>query len=278
MKTFDSKVAQQNALDKLNKTLTPIRDALMFTLRNMDTPAGQDLYYDLPDNVFRFTPKMIKRCEGMGFDMESIKVLVEQRQAIKNTPVVKPVSKAAKKRIQDKAAQTSPVGLAIIKNVSLYFSEQRDDMIADYIERVCKVFTNMVTVYGSSFKGIYNSHNATLYKMMIRPNIKKCLIQGDIIDTVALNKNAARYADDIILAAAYKIAAKIGELDTMKFSRLGNYEFTVTGTHRGWPVMIKQNMILNFSKHCTPFNQYPAHITVDGVFMSEADYSKFMKK
>lgn len=127
--------------------------------------------------------------------------------------------------------------------------------------------------HGATLAGIFNSRDIFAYR-----SIAHCLNQmpdGKTAIEVCPRKCAAAayaYAEASALELAQKVIAKVEELTDVEVVRLEGYTFTINGKRNGQQVAIIQNMILNCSSRGILFNQFPAHIYINGKRISENKY------
>lgn len=89
-----------------------------------------------------------------------------------------------------------------------------------------------------------------------------------------LEKQSGIYAEQTVAAFVAKLTAKLGALTDVEVKRADGATFMITGKLGDRLVTVKQQQVLKFSTHGTPFHQWPARIYVDGKFTPEAAFKK----
>jgi hypothetical protein len=139
-----------------------------------------------------------------------------------------------------------------------------------YADHVTKLYNRIVEDLGQDLSRVGDSTWAKTYSETLRP----LLGAGRKLDPARVAAKANEYAEDVAEMMQGKIMSKAGQLDNPEVKALDGGRFHLAGEIGGKPVRIEQNIILNWSKYGTPFNQFPARITVDGKAMSEAEFKK----
>lgn len=89
-----------------------------------------------------------------------------------------------------------------------------------------------------------------------------------------LEKQSHAYAKATVEAFVAKLTAKLGALTDVEVKRADGATFLITGKLGDRLVSVKQQQVLKFSTHGTPFHQWPARIYVEGKFTPEAEFKK----
>lgn len=173
----------------------------------------------------------------------------------------------------------------IEKDLKAAFDEYKPELIEHYKKTVRASFGRVVQFFGDNVEGAANSGHPVAYEWrnLVRMSCKSEKIEGApllhsrryMIDEPLLEKNAQDYADMMLDKWRIKVERKVGELvGDVELDRLPYYEFRITGMANGRKVVIRQSMIVNFSKHGIPFNQFPALIYIDGKKVSSEEFEK----
>lgn len=157
------------------------------------------------------------------------------------------------------------------------FAAVRPELADRYARQVRGSFEVMVAQHGSDLRGIQNSWTlAKTYRKLVAPVLAPRHRIGDVcaIDDAKLTKAANEYADAALAQWQAKIEEKMGDLEAVVVGHFGGCRYRISGNRAGKRVSIEQDMIINVSAQGTLFNQFPAHIYVDGRFTSAANYKK----
>ena len=94
-----------------------------------------------------------------------------------------------------------------------------------------------------------------------------------------IERSAEAYSQRIAKTWVAKFEAKIGACENPVLDYYNtNGTFLIKAEWAGKPVRLEQNIILKFSNHGRPFNQWPSRIYVDGQFTPEAKFKKMQKE
>lgn len=155
---------------------------------------------------------------------------------------------------------------------------RRNDLETRYAIHVRCTFASLVRQFGETFRGVYNSNNASTFSSLVKPNLSMGVTNrpGEVLalDEARISMNAAAYATFIIKIWEAKIVQKMGELESAEARFVSDWSFLIKGKAAGHSVIIEQKMIVNFSAKGTPFNQFPARIYADGKPISAAAWKK----
>ena len=169
-------------------------------------------------------------------------------------------------------------------NLDTALRELRPSIAADYAAQIRRQFARMVEHFGdASLRGINNAYVwAPLWRETVRPATAATVSSDRRSVSYAINEEklaviAADYAEEATLAWRDKIAAKMGELDRVSIERLGSATFRITGWRGGCVIELVQSMIVNVSSKGKVFNQFPAHMRVDGGAKSWAAYQRMFQ-
>jgi hypothetical protein len=117
--------------------------------------------------------------------------------------------------------------MSMIEELKEAIQPYRPAIVEEYKKLVNRIFTDMVNDLGPELKNVYNDWNwAISFREQISPNLVRSKStnfheqrkEPKVIDTVALDKNAEKYADDALSAWFHKIIAKVGDLSNVRFS------------------------------------------------------------
>ncbi len=157
----------------------------------------------------------------------------------------------------------------------------KNELVAEFkdqiINSVTRQFAHLHSIFGDTFRGVYNSKYYSVWSSTIRPCTKT--LGNRMHDTILLceeklnefaQDQAELFADELIA----KVNAKAGELTEGAVKRLSGANFRITGMKGDKKVMIEQNQIINVSVKGKLFNQFPARIYVEGKFVSAAAFKK----
>ena len=160
------------------------------------------------------------------------------------------------------------------------FDAHRPTLEAQADRRIRAVFARAVERHGPQLRGITADWDlAHVYDNTLR-FVLSCSDSSSrdwayTLDEAKLAAWVACWAEAQLDGAAVKLDAKIGDLTEINVVRGDGCWFVVTGTHpNGSKVTVKQDQILNVSSRGTLFNQWPAHIYVNGHKVSEAAYKR----
>jgi hypothetical protein len=180
------------------------------------------------------------------------------------------------------------LNMGMIEELKEAIQPYRPAIVEEYKRLVNRIFADMVRDLGPELKNVYNDWNwAISFQQQISPNLVRSKStsfheqrkEPKVIDTVSLDKNAEKYADDALSAWFQKIISKVGDLSNIKFSYSPRgFSFTMYGKRGTDDIRIEQNMIVNQSKKHLLFNQFPSRIYVNGKFLSELNYKKMFVK
>ena len=94
-----------------------------------------------------------------------------------------------------------------------------------------------------------------------------------------IERSAEAYSQRIAKTWVAKFEAKIGACVSPVLSYYNaNGTFLIEAEWNGKPVQLTQDIILKFSNHGRPFNQWPSRIYVDGQFTPEAKFKKMQRE
>ncbi|KKN72364.1 hypothetical protein LCGC14_0411910 [marine sediment metagenome] len=167
------------------------------------------------------------------------------------------------------------------------------ELAKDYKSFVGRVLKQMREDLGPGLKGIYSSGKWARTYQGIRPNVVKRTPSGGpvhamlsseydrlpvVIDAAKLARNAKAYGERISLEWYNKMLAKLGSLNGVQVTlNLGRGDIRVRGRRGSDVVTIDQQRIINVSSRGTLFHQFPSRIYVNGKFLSEVSYKKYLQ-
>ena len=94
-----------------------------------------------------------------------------------------------------------------------------------------------------------------------------------------IERSAEAYSQKIAKTWVAKFEAKIGACENPVLAYYNdNGTFLINAEWDGKPVQLNQSIILKFSNHGRPFNQWPSRIYVAGDFVSEAKFKKMQRE
>lgn len=265
IQSFPSKAAQKDALYQLTKVLRTIRDqhhnlflARDRVERSYDKDA-LDVYYGFPDSIGSLKPSHIAKADKFypQFTKE-LHLLMTERDTIKATPVVKPVSKVAAKReaveqiIRDRGSNDS------LKTELLKIAPRLEANFKSWV----------IDVYS-------RTPDARYIARFVRHTPSRVLPRETMLDVEALARYAKQYGIDTATVWYGKMAAKLGA--ATKVSVVQNQlssDVTIIGEIEGHNVTIKQQIVFKVSSRGNRFHQFPALIYVDGFLTTEAEFAE----
>jgi hypothetical protein len=163
-------------------------------------------------------------------------------------------------------------------NIEEAYQQALEVIAAKYEDRVRRIFEEIKYQFGPTLKGIYNSTWGRGYKELIVPNIDTVNVGIDareaikVINEDKLCRNGLREAERVVAVWKDKIASKVGDLTDVEVHAIDWGSFRITGMFNEQYVCIEQQMIVNVSSLGKVFNQFPAHIYVDGKVTSAKAY------
>jgi hypothetical protein len=168
-------------------------------------------------------------------------------------------------------------------NLEDAYQQALEVIAARYEDRVRRVFEEIKYQFGPTLKGIYNSQWVRVYKELIVPNIDIINVGLDareavkVINEDKLCRNGLKEAEKVVAVWRGKIASKVGELVEVEVHAMSWSSFRITGIFNDHHVCIEQQMIVNVSSLGKLFNQFPAHIYVDGKVVNAKAYKELTK-
>jgi len=174
-----------------------------------------------------------------------------------------------------------------LKRAMLKYAPQ---LARDYREFVRRTLAVMQKDLGRGLKGVLSSWKWARTYQSIRGNVSKKSPAGKAsfrpdeydkipvtINTQALEKNAKEYGGRVALEWYNKMLSKLGPLKNVKVVMASHGDIMVTGKYKDNDVRIDQQRIINVSSRGTLFHQFPSRIYVNGKFMSEVNYKKYIR-
>ena len=155
----------------------------------------------------------------------------------------------------------------------------KPELAARYEAQIRRQYEVLLEKFGPTFKGAASAWGHAGSYQVVSPLLDH-IQQGSfariddprILSEKKLAKFSEQQAHFAVESWAAKIDGKLGELDSVSVNKFGNCAFVIFGSRNGKAIKIEQSVVLKYSNGGKLFNQFPAHIYVDGKFISEAKY------
>jgi nucleoid DNA-binding protein len=155
----------------------------------------------------------------------------------------------------------------------------KPELAARYEAQIRRQYEVLLEKFGPTFKGAasawgYTGNWQTVCPLLVNivEDEARFVHSPKILSEKKLAKFSEQQAHFAVESWAAKIDGKLGELDSVSVNKFGNCAFVIFGSRNGKAIKIEQSVVLKYSNRGKLFNQFPAHIYVDGKFISEAKY------
>ena len=267
MNSYPSKAAQQEAIDSLNRQYDALSRSFPYSA-------------DIPYSLHNYRPAKHDRHLSAEVVLK-IKGLLAARDAIKATPIVKPVSKQQEREaaITLKFGDNPSLKAAMLKYAPTLARQYADGWESEIARRLKRGDNRLeyIGYYGKD-KEVderTRTENNERYEFWQNAVERQFCTRDGKVRMDKLAAAAKQYGEKTALGWYWKMATKLGKATCV--TTVANPQYVtirVEGIVDGRLVVVNQDIVYKVSSKGTPFHQFPARIYVDGQFTTEAEFAE----